>query len=113
MSTTKLPTLPWYCSHATPVPDAEDLASVHDANGQLVAIVQPGGAVTGELIAMAPELLRELHALVSATLQLDPDYCRQHRIQFDPEGLRNALCDALATLNHARDHGLPCEVPQR
>ena len=40
MSTTKLPTLPWYCSHATPVPDAEDLASVHDANGQLVAIMR-------------------------------------------------------------------------
>lgn len=109
-----LPALAWHCNHhEICVLDADDaLSSVHDSDGRLIAIIQPGPSQVGDLMALAPELLRELHALASAAQQLDPDYCRKHRIRFNPDALAESLSQALATLEHAHDMGLCSEVLQ-
>lgn len=108
-----LPAPPWLCSHiGLDLAGADDLSAIHDSDGRLIAIVQHGPSQVGDLMALAPELLRELRALASAAQQLDPDYCRKHRIRFNPDALAESLSQALATLEHAHDMGLCSEVPQ-
>ena len=68
-----LPALPWHCNHHEICAlDADDaLSSVHDSDGRLIAIVQPGPSQVGDLIALAPDLLATLTNLVSTLCRLD------------------------------------------
>ncbi len=108
-----LPPLPWHCNHheICGLPRDAAVPSVHDADGALVVIVQPGLHAVGDLFALAPELLRELAGLMRAVLQLDPAYCRTHGLHHDPDALRIAASEAVAILAHAKQIGLPVDVP--
>lgn len=108
-----LPPLPWHCNHhaISGLPADDVVPSVHDADGGLVVIVQPGLHAVGDLFALAPELLRELGGLMRAVLQLDPAYCRTHGLHHDPDALRIAASEAVAVLAHAKQIGLPVDVP--
>lgn len=107
---------PWYCARAaSAIEDVDAIASVHAADGRLLAIVQPGSPVFGELMAISPELLADLAGLLRALMQFDDDYCREHRIELDfsarHEALREAASNAVATLAYAVEHGLPVDIP--
>ncbi|THF60939.1 hypothetical protein [Pseudothauera rhizosphaerae] len=86
-----------------------------DGDGGTVANVQPGGLALGVLLAMAPEILSDLCAVVLALVQQDEDYRREHGIDLGDitpkDALREAIGNAVATLAYAAEAGLPVELP--
>lgn len=83
---------------------------ISDQDGRVMCVV--GTALPGleELLALAPEAMRELATLVHAVCSLDPTYCAQNGIAPDANLLAEALSDAIALINHARDVGV--SVPE-
>ncbi|ATE60143.1 hypothetical protein CCZ27_09450 [Thauera sinica] len=108
-----LPPRPWYARRGTAADGVDALSSIHDADGRLIAIVRAGAI--GDLFVIAPDLLADLAAVLRTTVQRDADYRNQHGIEMDAKGCREALCDAIAdamaTLAHAQDNGLPVDLP--
>lgn len=83
-----------------------------DADGRVICLVRAGDAELVALLSLAPEMLRDLAALVHVLCRYDPEYCARHRVTSpSPEELAEALSDAIALVNHARDQGIPLSLP--
>lgn len=104
-----IPARPWL-RHADLGEDGA--CPVFDDNNHLVVVLAADlPDALAELVVIAPDLLTDLAGLLRAVLQLDPEYCRAHGMQFNPDALRDAAGEAVATLAHAKQHGLRVDVP--
>lgn len=82
-----------------------------DADGRVICLVRAGDDELAALLSLAPEMLRELAALVHVLSRYDIAYCARHRVTPpSPAELAEALSDAVALVNHARDQGIPLSI---
>jgi hypothetical protein len=107
--TTTIPARPWMRADL----GANDVGRpIFDADDLLVAILPINlPEAVAELLVIAPDLLFDLVGLLRAVLQQDAAYCAAHGLQFDPDALRDAASEAVATLAHAKHSGLPVDIP--
>jgi hypothetical protein len=105
-----LPPTPWLRSAAV-----AQAPTISDSDGHLLAVVLGDRPEVGDLIALAPELLADLAALLRALMLLDQDYRQEHFPDMHGEEAKEAVIDAasnaVATLSYAAHCRLPVDMP--
>ena len=85
---------------------------VADFDGRVICAVRGDDPGLTALLSLAPELLRDMAALVHVLQRYDARYCATHGLPApEPVELAEALSDAIALLAHARDLGVPLSIP--
>ena len=91
---------------------AGNMRPIYDADGRVVCLVRAGDDELAALLSLAPEMLRELAALLHVLSRYDIEYCARHRVTPpSPAELAEVISDAVALVNHARDQGIPLSIP--